>query len=197
MSRKPLFAVLLSLSVALLSFAAEAPKEASLGALAPAFSAQDATGKTIKLDDYKGKIVVLEWINKDCPIDQRVINSKLISNVHEKFKDKVVWLAVDSTHNHAKADYDATIKQWNLSYPLLNDASGAIGHAYGAQTTPHLFIVNTDGKLVFKGGIDNDPVGDKPTKLNYVDQALTELTAGKSITISESKPYGCTVKYAQ
>ena len=110
--------------------------------------------------------------------------------------DRVVWLAIDSTAAHTKADYDKTIAQWKLTYPVLNDAKGTVGHLYDAKTTPHMYIINTDGKLVYAGAIDDDPNGTKATKVNYVDKALTELLAGKTIEIAESKPYGCTVKYA-
>jgi peroxiredoxin len=173
-----------------------APAKAKVGELAPAFSVQDSNGKTVNLSDYKGKIVVLEWINLDCPIDRRVVESKLISTVHEKFKDKVVWLAVDSTASHTKADYDKVIAAWKLTYPVLADAKGTLGKLYDAKTTPHMYIINTDGKLVYSGAIDDDPDGGKATKVNYVDKALTELLAGKTVSVSESKPYGCTVKYA-
>lgn len=198
--RKSLLTAVLALSITALAFAADppapTPSTASLGAAAPTFTLPDSSGKTVNLADYKGKVIVLEWINKDCPIDQRVINSKFISSVYEKFKDKVVWLAIDSTASHSKADYEATISHWHIPYPLLNDAKGAVGHLYGAKTTPNMFIINTDGKLVYAGGIDNDPGGSNPNRVNYVDKALTELLAGKPISVSESKPYGCSVKYA-
>jgi peroxiredoxin len=196
--RKPLLAIALVLS-SLSLFAADdkpAPKVAKVGEAAPTFAAKDASGKDVNLANLKGKVVVLEWINCDCPIDKRVIESKLISKVYDKFKDKVVWFAIDSTAAHTKADYDKTLKDWKIDYPLLNDAAGTIGHLYDAKTTPHMFIINTDGTLVYSGAIDDDPNGSKTTKLNYVDQALTELLGGKSISIAESKPYGCTVKYA-
>jgi peroxiredoxin len=171
------------------------PKVATLGAEAPAFTLNDSRDKAVNLSDFKGKIVVLEWINRDCPIDTRVIDGKRISAVHDKFKDKVVWLAIDSSAAHTRADYEKTIEQFKLTYPVLNDAKGTVGHLYGAETTPHMFIINTDGKLVYKGGIDDDPQGTKVAPVNYVDKALTELTAGKPVSVAESKPYGCTVKY--
>jgi peroxiredoxin len=171
------------------------PAVATVGAEAPAFTLADSNGKNVSLSDYKGKIVVLEWINHDCPIDTRVIQSKFISAVYGKFKDKVVWLAIDSTAAHKKADYDKTIADFKIGYPLLNDAKGTVGHLYGAETTPHMFIINTDGKLVYKGGIDDDPTGSNANRVNYVDKALTELTSGKPVSIAESKSYGCGVKY--
>jgi peroxiredoxin len=195
--------VVMAVSLAAWTFAAgpvpaddARPATAALGQTAPEFSLQDSNGKMVNLADYKGKVVVLEWINQDCPIDSRVIDSKLISTVYEKFKDKVAWLAIDSTAAHTKADYEKTLARWKLPYPLLNDAKGTVGHLYKAQTTPHMYIINTDGKLVYMGGIDNDPNGTDPKRINYVDKALTELFAGKQVSISESKPYGCSVKYA-
>jgi hypothetical protein len=106
-----------------------------------------------------------------------------------------VWLAIDSAKAHTKADYDKTIAAWKISYPLLNDAKGDVGHLYDAKTTPHMYIIDKEGKLVYAGAIDDDPKGAKPTKVNYVEKALTELLAGKPIEIAETKPYGCTVKY--
>jgi peroxiredoxin len=172
------------------------PKVAEVGKAAPMFSLKDSNGKEVNLADYKGKVIVLEWMNFDCPIDTRVVESKLISTVHDKFKDQVVWLGIDSTSTHTKADYDKMIAAWKISYPVLNDAAGKVGHLYNAKTTPHMYIIDKDGTLVYAGGIDDDPQGTKAKKLNYVDKALGELLAGKTIEIKESAPYGCAVKYA-
>jgi peroxiredoxin len=199
--RQKLWIGALMVACSLAAFAADTPPAkpatASVGSAAPAFTLADSNGKNVSLSDFKGKIVVLEWINHDCPIDTRVIQSKLISTVYGKFKDKAVWLAIDSTAAHTKTDYDKTIADFKISYPLLNDAKGTVGHLYGAETTPHMFIINTDGKLVYKGGIDDDPNGTNATRVNYVDKALTELTAGKTVSVAESKSYGCSVKYAE
>jgi peroxiredoxin len=182
----------------MMAWAADAPKtEASVGQKAPDFALTDAAGKTIGLKDFAGKIVVLEWINKDCPIDGRVLGSKFITSVEKKYHDQgVVFLAIDSTHNHAAADLTSTAKQFGIDYPILNDFSGKVGHLYGAKTTPHMFIINKEGTLVYAGGIDDDPNGSKASRVNYVDKALGELTSGKTVSVSESKPYGCSVKYA-
>jgi peroxiredoxin len=196
-AKPSLIAALLVATASLLTFGADAPKGPVIGEPAPTFSAKDSTGKSVTLADLKGKVVVLEWINKDCPIDARVIDAGRISAVYDKFKDKVTWLAVDSTASHTANDYANTIAMWKLAYPIINDATGIIGHAYAATNTPQMFIINTDGKLVYNGAIDNDPNGSNAKPTNYVDQALTELLAGKTISIAESKPYGCTVKYAK
>ncbi|HVX85959.1 MAG TPA: redoxin domain-containing protein [Phycisphaerae bacterium] len=195
--RKLILPMLLALAAT--AFAADAPKqEASVGQKAPDFSLTDAAGKTISLHDYAGKIVVLEWINHDCPIDTRVLDSKLTTSVEKKYHDKdVVFLAIDSTHTHTTADLTKTADLFGITYPILNDFSGKVGHEYGAKTTPNMYIISKDGTLVYEGGIDNDPNGANPTgRVNYVDKALAELTAGKPISVTESKPYGCSVKYA-
>jgi peroxiredoxin len=210
MTKRSLLAAALVASVSLLSFAAapsapqaapgtavpaQAPKVAKVGQPAPQFTLTDSNGKTVNLAENKGKVVVLEWVNIDCPIDRRVVESKLISTVHDKFKDQTVWFAIDSTAAHTKADFDKTIAAWKITYPLLNDAKGVVGKMYDAKTTPQFYIIDKEGKLVYNGAIDDDPNGSKPTKVNYVDKALTELLAGKTIEIAETKPYGCTVKY--
>jgi peroxiredoxin len=169
----------------------------NIGAKAPDFSLQDQNGKVVSLHDSLGKIVVLEWTNPECPIVQRHYAAKTMLTLYSQFQDKgVVWLAINSS-NFATNDSD---KQWaaeqNISYPVLNDASGATGHAYHATNTPDMYIVGTDGTLLYQGGIDNDPHGDMTSgKINYVHQALDEILAGKSVSVPETKPYGCSVKY--
>jgi peroxiredoxin len=114
-----------------------------------------------------------------------------------QYQDKnVVWFAINS----GSTATNETDKQWateqNIAYPVLNDAAGGTGHAYGATNTPELYIVSTDGTLLYQGGIDNDPEGEKTTdKINYVHQALEEILSGKSVSVPQSKPYGCGVKY--
>ncbi len=108
----------------------------------------------------------------------------------------MVWLAVNSTHDVTDAENLAWVKQNNLQYPVLNDASGAVGHAYNAKSTPDMFIIDKTGKLVYSGAIDNDPQGDKSDKLNYVSKALDELLASKPVSVPETKSYGCSVHYA-
>ena len=202
MSKRMWIPAMLTVAAALSALAADpapapnpSPAAPAIGAAAPEFKLADQDGKMVDLADYKGKVVVLEWINKDCPIDRRVLNAKTMVNLYAKYKDKVAWFAIDSTAAHKPADYETTIKEFDIKYPVLDDAKGTVGHLYHAETTPHMFIINSDGKLVYMGGIDNDPMGTKATKVNYVDQALTELLAGKAITSPESKPYGCSVKY--
>jgi peroxiredoxin len=170
---------------------------ASVGAPAPAFSLVDQTGKTINLSDYAGKIVVLEWINPDCPFVQRHARAKTMLTLAEKYHDKgVVWLGVNSSY-YATRDTNAKwIADNGLPYPVLDDHAGAVGRAYGAKTTPHMYVIDANGKLAYAGGIDDDPGGSKGAgAVNFVDRALDELTSGKPVLTPQSKPYGCSVKY--
>jgi peroxiredoxin len=171
----------------------------TIGAPAPVFSLEDQDGKKVSLSDFAGKIVVLEWTNPDCPFVKRHYEAKTMTTLANKYKDKgVVWLAINSTYYMGKDKYKEWIKANNISYPILDDHDGSIGRIYAAKTTPHMFIIGKDGKLVYQGGIDNDAGGDKDNPVtNYVDQALTELIASKPVSVAQSRPYGCSVKYAK
>gem|GEM_PF-125165 len=170
------------------------------GKKAPDFALKSFDGKTVSLSDYKGKIVVLEWLNFECPFVQyHYDKATTMIDLANKYKDKnVVWLSMNSTsHTTAEANIEFA-KKHNLPYPILDDRPGKIGHAYGAETTPHMFIINQRGNIVYEGAIDNSPLGKTPASehlINYVDQALAELLVGKPISTSKTKPYGCTVKY--
>ena len=169
----------------------------NIGAKVPDFSLQDQNGKGVSLHDFFGKVVVLEWTNPNCPIVQRHYAAKTMLNLYSQYQDKgVAWLAINSS-DFATNDSD---KQWateqNIPYPVLNDASGATGHAYHATNTPNMYIVGTDGTLLYQGAIDNDPHDDLTSgKINYVHQALDEILSGKSVSVPQTKPYGCSVKY--
>jgi peroxiredoxin len=173
---------------------------APAGKKAPEFSLKSFDGRTITLAEQKGKIVVLEWFNMECPFVQYHYDTvKTMIDLAKKYKDKnVVWLAVNSTsHTTPEANKQFAAK-YNLPYPILDDRSGTVGKAYGAKTTPHIFIIDSAGSIVYDGAIDNGPLG-KPTgdAVNYVDKALAGLTSGKAVTTVKTDPYGCTVKYAQ
>jgi peroxiredoxin len=169
-----------------------------IGSTAPAFALQDQNGNTVSLSDYAGKIVVLEWFNENCPIVQRHYKAGDISATAAKYIPQgVVWLAVNSTHDNTNASNKAAAAAWNMNRPVLSDASGTVGHAYGATNTPEIFIIGKDGKLAYEGGIDNDPQGDKSSnKVNYADKALSEILAGQTVSEPVTKPYGCSVHYA-
>jgi peroxiredoxin len=196
MKKKIGFAAIALLGLSALQLLAAAPQ---IGAEAPAFTLQDQTGKSVSLSDYTGKIVVLEWFNENCPFVQRHYKAGDISETANKYAaDGVVWLAINSTHDNTNTSNKAADMQWSMNRPILNDASGTVGHAYGATNTPEIFIINKDGKIAYEGAIDNDPQGDKSEgKVNYPAKALDELLAGKTVSEPETKAYGCTVHYAK
>lgn len=170
----------------------------SIGAPAPQFALSDQNGRIVKLSDYIGSIVVLEWFNPNCPFVKRHAEAKTMLNLSKRFAAQgVVWLGINSTK---ETDNGVNLK-WSqshtLPYVLLNDSSGAVGKAYGAKTTPHMFIVDRKGLVSYQGAIDNDPYGDlEIAPINYVADALDDLLKSKPIRMVETKPYGCSVKYA-
>ena len=172
---------------------------AKIGEAAPAFTLHDTTGKSHSLADYSGKIVVLEWINPDCPFVVRHYNLDTMTNLASKNKD-VVWLAIATTGS-ANADNLKTFAQKEgISYPILLDPEGTTGMAYGAKTTPHMYSIDKEGKLAYAGAIDDQAIGEpnapaKEGTVNYVDKALTELASGSTVSQPETKAYGCSVKY--
>lgn len=169
---------------------------------APEFTLKSFDGKTISLSDYKGKIVVLEWFNFECPFVQHHYDkATTMIDLANKYKNKnVVWLAINSTSHTTPEANKAFTEKHKLPYLILDDRSGKIGRAYGAKTTPHMYIIDTKGNLAYEGAIDNSPMGKTPAGaqlINYIDKALSELTAGRAVIIKETKSYGCTVKYAK
>lgn len=160
---------------------------AAIGKPAPEFALADTTGKKHKLSDYKGRVVVLEWVSKDCPWS--VAACPLSNSTAAKFAgQKVVWLAIDSDKGHDAAGYQDYIKEKKLSYPILLDSDGAVGHSFGARVTPHLFIIDKSGKLAYDGALmDKDR--------NFVAEALDALVTDKAVAVSTTKPVGCPVKY--
>ncbi|MEX1275398.1 MAG: thioredoxin family protein [Bacteroidota bacterium] len=174
---------------------------AEVGKAAPAFSLTDLNGNTVSLADFKGKVVVLEWTNPNCPFVQRLYRDEIMTKVQKKYTDKVVWLSVNST-SKPHQDYlepsalAAKYKEWKADHDaMLMDEDGTVGKMFDAKTTPHMYIIDAKGVLVYNGGIDNDPRGNKSERVNYVDAALDELMAGKAVGTTTSKPYGCSVKY--
>jgi peroxiredoxin len=167
---------------------------------APPLTLKSFDGKTIRLSEYRGKTVVLEWLNFECPfVKHHYGKPKTMIKLANKYKDKnVVWLAVNSTsHTTPEANKKFAEKQ-KLPYPILDDRSGRVGRAYGAKTTPHMYIISPRGRLVYEGAIDNAPLGKTPEGkelINYVDKALSEMITGKMVSTKNTKPYGCTVKY--
>jgi peroxiredoxin len=179
---------------------------ASVGQAAPAFTATDTSGKAVSLADFKGKTVVLEWVNPGCPYVRKHYDSANMQATQKGATGKgVVWLAVNSTatgHNDFKkpADMAAWMQSQKASpTATLIDADGKVGKAYGARTTPHMYIVDAKGTLVYAGGIDDKPTAsaaDVQGAKNYVNAALADIAANKPVAQATTRPYGCSVKYS-
>jgi peroxiredoxin len=186
--------------------AATALASAIVGQPAPAFSAVDTSGKTVSLADYKGRHVVLEWVNPGCPYVRKHYDSDNMQATQKGAVDKgVVWLAVNSTEaGHGDYMKPAALAEWMKKHQAaatatLMDEQGTIGRAYGARTTPHMYVINPQGKLVYAGAIDSKPTAnpaDIATATNHVNQALAESLAGKPVSTAATRAYGCTIKYS-
>ena len=172
---------------------------------APDFTLSDLSGKVVSLHDYKGKRVVLEWFNPQCPfINLCHTKGSLKGMASRREAEGVVWLAINSG-GAGKQGYgvDANVAgkgKFGLDHPILLDPTGAVGHAYGATNTPHMFVIDEAGTLVYRGAIDNSPdgEGESPTGgklVNYVDAALDALAAKRPVEVKETKAYGCGVKF--
>jgi len=177
---------------------------AEIGKPAPDFTGTDITGQTHKLSDYKSKIVVLESYNLDCPFVRNHYKSGAMQELQRDLAAKgVVWLIVNSVNakhpSHRTAE--AAKKEWTAqkiaAAAWLDDSSGEIGKAYGMKTTPHMFVIDQQGKLVYQGAIDDraSAEGDPRTAKNYVREAVQTLQTGEKLLVSQTKPYGCGVKY--
>src|SRR3982074_3203274 len=183
-------------------YAADVPP---VGSAAPDFSAPDANGKTHSLTEYKGKYVVLEWFNPECPYVKKHYGSGNMQKLQGEFTGKgVVWLTIDSSAPGLEGNLTAEqanqkIAEWKAhSTALLLDPDGKAGRTYGAKNTPHMFVINPEGKIVYEGAIDSKATSnasDIASSTNYVKAALDESLAGKTVTTPSSRPYGCSVKY--
>lgn len=177
---------------------------AVVGQSAPGFTLTDTAGKPVRLADFKGKTVVLEWNNPGCPFVRKHYQGNMQALQKEAAAQGVVWLAINSTET-ASGDYlsPAQLARWMqdkqaVPTATLMDEDGVVGKAYGARVTPHMYIVNAQGVLVYAGGIDSIPssrVDDIPKANPYIRQALGEIKAGKPLSVSTSQAYGCSVKY--
>ena len=192
---KWIFPFLIIGSMACLAAEATSP---AVGQPAPDFSLMDHHGRGVTLSALKGKIVVLEWINPDCPFVQRHYQAETMKKLAESYRDKgVVWLAVNSTHYMNAENNRQWSEKYQLPYPILDDRDGKVGRMYGARPTPHMFIIDAKGLLAYTGAIDSDPSGSAGQAISYVAQALDLLLANKGVSPAETKPYGCSVKYAK
>ena len=195
-----------TMSFALVGMAPAAFAAAEIGKPAPEFTATDINGKTVKLSDYKGKIVVLESYNLECPFCANHFKTGAMQELQKDMTEKgVVWLMVNSvnpkhpnykTPEQARAEWE---KNKMNATAQLRDSEGTIGRAYGMKTTPHMYVIDKDGTLVYNGAIDDkaDPSHDPRKARNYVREAIGKVMAGEKVEVAESKPYGCTVKYAE
>jgi peroxiredoxin len=174
------------------------------GAKAPPFSLPDLDGKAVSLEQFKGRTVVLEWHNPNCPFVVKHYNSANMPGLQAKYGKQVVWLAVNSTHpNHTDFMSSAKLKAWiseRKAQPMhyLLDPDGKVGKAYGAKTTPQMVVIDPTGNVRYHGAIDSirsSRIEDIALARNYVSAALDELAAGKPVSSSSSAPYGCSVKY--
>ena len=194
---KKTFALFAALSLATSLFAVE------IGKPAPDFTGTDINGKTVKLSDYKGKIVVIESYNSDCPFCHNQYSGATQDLQKELAAKGVVWLLVNSVNpkNDSHRTPEQAQKEWKdlgiNATAWIDDSSGAIGHLYGMKTTPHCFVVSKDGTLVYAGAMDDhpDPFHDPRTARNYVKEAVNDLIDGKPIEVSQTKSYGCAVHY--
>jgi peroxiredoxin len=185
-------AVGLALAVLLPALAEAEPRP---GQVAPRFALLDENGVRHTLEQQRGKIVVLEWTNPGCPFVQRHYKKRTMLETARAFEGKIVWLAVNSTHFAKPEETRRWRAQHRLPYPTLQDPDGAVGRAYGARTTPQIFVIDATGVLRYAGAIDNDPHEDEKRPVNYARAALDALLAGKAPSPAETQPYGCSVKY--
>lgn len=202
----------LILSAIALTFMAlgQTAQAAKVGDPAPDFTGSDTHGKQVKLSDLKGKFVVLEWHNQDCPFVKSQYSQGKMQKLQAKWTKKgVQWFTVISSTPGSEGSVDAKGANADVKKTKAHvtatflDSDGVIGHAYGAKTTPHMFVIDPNGTLVYDGAIDNAPREDGEVAknengeafVNYVDQALTEATAGKKVSVPSTPPYGCHVKY--
>jgi len=198
-----LVAASLVLSMAMLVSAARAA--VAPGQAAPEFSLVDINGKVQKLADYRGKYVVLEWFNSECPFVQKHYESGNMQALQARYTQKgVVWLGINSTsprHSNYRdpARSQAILKEWKSApTAFVLDPDGTVGKQYGARTTPHMYVIDPNGTLVYVGGIDDKPSisqRDIATAKNLVAAALDESLSGKPVGTPSAMPYGCSVKY--
>lgn len=197
--------LLFTLGLALLPFTTPAHAAPEIGKPAPEFMANDVDGHHVMLSSLKGKKIVLEWSNPDCPFVHKHYDTGNMQAVQkEATKDNVIWITIDSSAKGKEGNYPApelkkiyADQKANFSH-LIIDESGDIGKLYAARTTPHMFVINENGVLVYAGAIDDKSGFAKEevkTAKNYILAALNDLKAGRPVAISSTKPYGCSVKY--
>lgn len=196
MSRQRIAAALVALSLSPVSalYATDdkppVAESGQVGSSASDFTLKDSYGKEFRLADYKDRVVVLEWVNQDCPVSKGKHTKKVMQDTYAKYVDKVVWLGIDTTAGRQAEGNRVYAAKMGIAYPVLLDADGKVGRSYGARTTPHMFVI-AKGKLVYAGAIDDGKDGGQ----NYIAAALDEVLAGKPVSKAKTEPYGCKVKY--
>ncbi|MDY7110566.1 MAG: redoxin domain-containing protein [Planctomycetota bacterium] len=191
-----------ALAVAVPQSTAPAKSEkAKVGKPAPQFTLKDTTGTSHSLSDFRGKIVVMQWINPDCPYCRRVVSKGVVEQTLEELKaidEDIVYLAVNSTHYMDADDTAKYLKKHELDVPGLIDSDGTVGRLYDARTTPHMFVIDRKGVLRYSGAIDDDVRGTRGDEAtNYVVKAVGLIDDGKQVSPDTTRPYGCSVKYAK
>ncbi|HEV2329776.1 MAG TPA: redoxin domain-containing protein [Verrucomicrobiae bacterium] len=194
----------LSVSLTIMALAASA-FAVEVGKPAPDFTATDINGNTVHLSDYKGKIVVIESYNSDCPFCHNQYATGAMQDLQKELASKgVVWLLVNSVNpknpshrTDAQAKQEMTHEKMDVT-AWLDDSSGAVGHLYDMKTTPDMYVIDQKGTLVYEGAIDDqpDPSHDPKSARNYVKEAVDDVLNGKPVAVTHTKPYGCSVKYA-
>jgi peroxiredoxin len=172
---------------------------------APDFTLTDTEGNVHTLSEYlgEGKIVVLEWFNPDCPfIVKHHKTFRTMAETRERFAEHgLVWLAINSgapgLQGHGLERNQRAVKEFEMTFPVLLDPAGDVGRAYGAKTSPHMFVITPEGTVVYNGAIDDDRSAAKLGDTNHVAEALAAVVAGEPVAVAETRPYGCSVKYAQ
>ena len=208
-SLRPACAALALALLTVVAFAAPVAAQtdqADIGEPAPDFTLEAADGETHSLSDFEGKYVVLEWLNFECPFVGKHYGSGNMQALQEKYTDEgVVWLSIVSSAPGKQGYYppkemiEQKKKHNGKMTAILMDPDGEIGKTYGATVTPHMYVINSDGELVYRGGIDDKPTTDEADiegATNYVDRALTAVMNGEEVSPKQAKPYGCTIKYA-
>jgi cytochrome oxidase Cu insertion factor (SCO1/SenC/PrrC family) len=190
--------------IAVLMTAIQTPA-AEVGQAAPGFSLTDINGRIHNLSDYRGKTVILEWVNPECPfVVKHYASGNLPATQKAATTDGVVWLAINSGRPGAQGDFDpAQVEKWAKATgaaftAYIRDQGGQVGRLYGAKTTPHMYVITADGTLVYNGAIDSIRSANKADIAkaeNYVNSALAAVKAGRPVKTPTSQPYGCSVKY--
>lgn len=203
---KSAIAILLTLSLIYCGEDSDGPTRTTAGSAPPDFTLVDSRGIEHNLSDYKGKFVVLEWINFDCPYVRKHYESGNMQSLQKEFTQQgVVWLAINSSAEGKQGHFSSDeIQRRSESHgahftAYLLDEKGSVGRAYGAKATPHMFIINPEGKLIYSGAIDDKPTSnlkDIEGATNYVRQALNAAMNGKPVEKSRTRAYGCAVKYS-